>query len=193
MPTSLILASSSPYRRLLLERLYIPFSVTFENVDESALPNELPEAHVKRLSLKKAYTIANALPEAYCIGSDAVAVYQGTIVGKPLTHDNAVQQLRMLSGQSVTFHTGVCLVNVQHAFERYALVKSRVIFRPLTDQMIENYLHKIQPYHCAGSFQSETLGSAIMARFEGDDPTALIGLPLIALTAMLEDAGIPVV
>lgn len=186
----LILASSSPYRRELLERLKIPFEVIAPDVDEAPRPGENPSALVERLSIEKARKIADGNPGTLVIGSDQVAVYNGTIVGKPHRHDKAVEQLRSASGRAVTLYTGLALVNADSGRVQHEVIPYRVMFRTLTDAQIESYLHKEQPYSCAGSVRSEGLGIALLERFEGDDPNTLIGLPLIRLVRMLENEGI---
>ena len=185
----IVLASSSPYRQELLSRLKIPFTSYSPEIDETALPNENFEAHVKRLSIAKALAASLQFPDALCIGSDEIAGLNSEILGKPLTHENAVLQLRKMSGQTVTFYTGVCITIKRSNYQDYRLALTKIHFRDLTDEMIETYLQKEQPYFSAGSFKSETLGTALIKRFEGHDPTALIGLPLIDLTEMLEKAG----
>ncbi|MBI3545505.1 MAG: septum formation inhibitor Maf [Gammaproteobacteria bacterium] len=193
MPLKLILASSSPYRRELLERLKIPFEVIPPELDETPHPGEAPSALVERLSVAKAQKIAAEHPGALVIGSDQVAVYSGVIVGKPHTHEKAVQQLRSASGQPVTLYTGLALVNSDtHRLQR-EVIPYRVLFRSLSDAQIESYLRKEQPYSCAGSVKSEGLGIALLERFEGDDPNTLIGLPLIRLVRMLENEGIQII
>lgn len=187
----LILASSSSYRRELLERLKLPFQCVSPEVDETALPNETFEAHVKRLSLAKAQAVAKRYPARICIGSDEIATLGNNILGKPLTHDKAILQLTQMSGKTVTFYTGVAVVRGE-SYQDYRLTMTKVTFRELSSKMIETYLTKEQPYNSAGSFKSETLGSALITQFEGKDPTALIGLPLIELTQMLEKAGVAV-
>lgn len=190
--THLILASSSPYRRELLARLQLPFESYSPHIDETALENETVEAHVKRLSLAKAHEISKRFPDLFCIGSDEIADLGKEILGKPLTHENAILQLKKVSGKTITFYTGVALVNAALDYEDYRLSTTKIVFRELNDRMIENYLQKEKPYHSAASFKSETLGVALTKRFEGNDPTALIGLPLIDLAEMLEQAGISV-
>ena len=189
----LILASSSPYRRELLQRLGIPFEVVAPDVDETPAPGETPQALVERLAIVKARTVAKQRSDALVIGSDQVAVYDGTIVGKPLTHDRAVEQLRRASGKTVTLYTGLALINGASGHTQSEVVPFRVAFRRLSEAQIENYLRKEQPYHCAGSVKSEGLGIALLERFEGDDPNALIGLPLIRLVRMLECEGMKVI
>ncbi len=189
----LILASSSPYRRELLERLKIPFEVVSPEVDETPRPGETPAALVERLSVEKARKIAGQKPRALVIGSDQVAVYNGVIVGKPHSHDKAVEQLRSASGRAVTLYTGLALVNADTGHLQCEVIPYRVTFRALTEAQIESYLRKEQPYSCAGSVKSEGLGIALLEKFEGDDPNTLIGLPLIRLVRMLENEGIKVI
>ena len=189
----LILASSSPYRRELLARLMIPFEAISPEVDETPRPGETPQAVVERLALEKAQKIAAAHPHALVIGSDQVAVYNGEIVGKPHGHELAVAQLKKASGRTVTLYTGLALVNSDTGRAQREVIPYRVTFRRLTDEQIENYLRKEQPYACAGSVKSEGLGIALLERFEGDDPNTLIGLPLIRLVRMLENEGITVI
>lgn len=189
----LILASSSPFRRALLARLQIPFEAISPAVDESPRPGEAPEALVERLSIEKARKIGAEHPDALVIGSDQVAVYNGTIVGKPQSHDRAVAQLQAASGRTVTLYTGLALINAATGSLQSEVVPFRVTFRALSDAQIENYLHKERPYSCAGSVKSEGLGIALLEKFEGDDPNTLIGLPLIRLVRMLEIEGVNVV
>ena len=189
----LILASSSPYRRELLERLKIPFEVIAPDVDEAPHPGENPSALVERLSIEKAQKIADGKPGTLVIGSDQVAVYNGTIVGKPHSHDKAVEQLRSASGRAVTLYTGLALVNADNGRVQHEVIPYRVTFRSLTNAQIESYLRKEQPYSCAGSVRSEGLGIALLERFEGDDPNTLIGLPLIRLVRMLENEGVKII
>lgn len=189
----LILASSSPFRRELLARLQIPFESIAPDIDETPEPGETPQQLVERLALEKARAIADQYPRAVVIGSDQVAMHGDNIVGKPGSHEEAVNQLHEASGRAVTLYTGLALVRQQPEFSLHELVPFTVVFRELTDQQIENYLGKDQPYNCAGSVKSESLGVALFERFEGDDPNALIGLPLIRLVRMLEKAGIAVI
>ncbi len=189
----LILASSSPYRRDLLTRLRIPFEVIAPEVDETPHPGETPAQLVARLAEEKARKIAADQPRALVIGSDQVAVHNGAIVGKPHSHANAVAQLRAASGRTVTLYTGLALVNSDSGHAQCEVIPYRVSFRSLSDTQIENYLHKEQPYACAGSVKSEGLGIALLERFEGDDPNTLIGLPLIRLVRMLEHEGVGVI
>jgi septum formation protein len=189
----LILASSSPYRRELLERLKIPFEVMAPEVDETPHPGETPEKLVERLAIEKAQKIAGKTRGVLVIGSDQVAVYNGNIVGKPHSHDKAVQQLREASGRTVTLYTGLALINADTQRIQREVIPYRVTFRALTDTQIESYLRLEQPYSCAGSVKSEGLGIALLEKFEGDDPNTLIGLPLIRLVRMLENEGIKVI
>lgn len=189
----LILASSSVYRRELLERLQLPFSVASPDVDEAPLPAEKPEQTALRLAQEKARKIALNHPEALIIGCDQVATLEGLQLGKPLTHDNAVKQLRLMRGRSVTFHSALCLYNAASGNMQAEVVPYEVRFRPLSDEQIESYLLKEQPYHCAGSAKSEGLGIALIEWMRGDDPNALIGLPLIVLIDMLQKEGVNVI
>lgn len=189
----IVLASSSPYRRQLLERLGLSFTVVRPNIDERPQPNETPPAMVERLAVRKAQAVCDECPNALVIGADQAAEHDGKIVGKPHDHAQAVQQLRAASGSVVTLYTGVALVNSETSHVQSAVVPFRVAFRPLTDQQIENYLRHEQPYDCTGAVKAEGLGIALLERMEGDDPSALIGLPLIRLVQMLEKEGISVV
>jgi septum formation protein len=189
----LVLGSGSIYRRELLQRLQIPFEVCSPDIDETPLPGEMPGATALRLAASKARAAAAAYPDALIIGADQVAVLENTLLGKPLTHENAVRQLRLLRGKEVTFHTALSLFNSRSARMQTRLIPSHVKFRELSDQQIENYLAREQPYHCAGSAKSEGLGIALIERITGDDPNALIGLPLIALVEMLAHEGIATV
>jgi len=190
---SLILASTSPYRRQLLERLGIDFTAVAPDIDESRLPDETPTAMVRRLSEAKARAVATQYLDALIIGSDQMAVCGDEVLGKPGTHDKAVEQLTRLSGTRVSFVTGLCLLNNANGRIQLEVASYHVVLRPLDANMIEQYLRREQPYNCAGSFKSEGLGSALFERLEGDDPTALIGLPLIRLTRMLENEGVRVI
>lgn len=189
----LLLASSSLYRQELLSRLKISFDCYSPDIDETPKNGESIEALVLRLSKEKAKAASTQYPDAICIGSDELAVLNNEVLGKPLTHENAIQQLSAMSGQKVDFYTGICVLSTSPTFEDCRLVMTSVTFRKLTPSMIENYLQKEKPYQSAGSFKSETLGSALIEKFHGDDPTAMIGLPLIALCDMLEKAGMPVI
>ena len=189
----IILASSSPYRRQLLERLGLPFQVVRPNVDESPGAGESATALVERLALAKARGVAQQRQGALVIGADQVAVQAGKIVGKPSDHAQARRQLRQASGNSVTLYTGLALVNSDNGRSQSDVIPFRVLFRQLSEQQIENYLQREQPYDCAGGVKAEGLGVALLQRLEGDDPSALIGLPLIRLVQMLEHEGIKVV
>jgi len=186
MPQKLVLASTSPFRKQLLEKLHIDFSTANPQVNEDELPGETAIQLVERLAIAKAKAVTNDFPDALIIGSDQVCLNNGQILGKPGNFDNAFKQLKAASGQHVTFYTGLALVNsvtgeVQSLVEPYD-----VYFRKLSDEMITNYLHKEEPYNCAGSFKSEGFGISLFSRFEGKDPNSLIGLPLISLIEMLE-------
>ena len=189
----LVLASTSPYRKELLQRLGLEFTTAAPNVDESRRPSEVPEQLVRRLAEEKARAVATQFPDALIIGSDQVAVIGTEILTKPGTHENAVAQLQRCSGQTVTFLTGLCLFNARSGKAQIEVVPFRVHFRALNAAQIENYLRRERPYNCAGSFKSEGLGIALFDRLEGDDPATLIGLPLIRLTRMLEMEGMPVI
>lgn len=186
----LILGSTSPYRRELLSRLRLPFDVISPEVDETPLPQEKPDALACRLALAKAKAVAQKHPNAVVIGSDQVADLNGTPLGKPGNHDRAVQQLKVMRGQTVIFQTAVAVVCVERHFEKVSLTQIRVRFRDLSDDEIQNYLLAEKPYDCAGSAKSEGLGIALLDAIESDDPTALIGLPLIRTTRLLREAGV---
>ena len=187
---ALILGSTSRYRRELLQRLRVPFEVVSPEVDETPLPGEQPAAMAQRLALVKARAVASKFATAVVIGSDQVADLDGEPVGKPGTHERAFEQLRSMSGRSVVFQTAVAVVRGDVGFEGVALVPVTVRFRTLTDAQIEHYLRAEQPYDCAGSAKSEALGIALLDSIESNDPTALIGLPLIQTCALLRQAGI---
>ena len=187
-----ILASSSAYRQRLLARLQIPFSCISPDVDETRLADEAPAAMARRLALAKARSVARAHPEALVIGSDQVAALGDTVIGKPGGHKAAFAQLRASAGRELAFHTGLALHCAASGFERFHVEPFSVHFRELSDKSIENYLQIEQPYDCAGSFKWEGLGIALFRRLAGDDPTSLEGLPLIALTGLLAEAGLPV-
>ena len=189
----LLLASTSVYRRELLARLGLPFEVFSPMVDETPLLAEAPQSTALRLAEAKARAGASALPGALVIGSDQVAEVDGERLDKPGEHVRAVQQLTLLSGRWAMFHTAVVLLNTQTGVIRKQLVPTRVYFRPLNSRQIEAYLRRERPYDCAGSAKSEGLGIALIRSIEGSDPTALIGLPLIALTEMLSAEGVNIV
>jgi MAF protein len=189
----LVLASTSPFRKSVLEKLGLPFDTHAPEVDETPQPGETPAQLVERLSLAKAQAVASHFKQGLVIGSDQVAVIDDEILGKPGNHENAVAQLERASGKTVTFLTGLALVNAESGAIQAEVVPFRVIFRQLTQQQIVNYLNAEQPYNCAGSFKSEGLGIALFERLEGDDPNTLIGLPLIRLIRMLEKEGVTVI
>ncbi len=188
----LILGSSSPFRKELLGRLGIYFTTESPEIDESGQINETADQLVKRLSLEKATAIAERHENALIIGSDQVAVIDGEILGKPGTVEKAHDQLKMASGRHVTFLTGLCLFNSKTAHSQVDLVPYSVYFRNLTTEQIRAYVEKEQPLNCAGSFKSEGLGVALFQKMEGEDPTALIGLPLIRLVSMLKEEGVEI-
>jgi MAF protein len=188
----LILASTSPFRRALLQRLGIPFETRPPEVDETPALDEDPRHLAQRLALMKARTIAGQEPDALVIGSDQVAALRNTLLGKPHDHRHAVDQLYRASGETVSFFTGLCLIDSRSGRTQVDVVPFQVVFRALDRSRIERYLQRERPYQCAGSFKSEGLGIALFERLQGDDPTSLIGLPLIRLTRMLENEGIDV-
>jgi len=190
---TLILASSSVYRRELLTRLCIPFTVESPDVDETPLPQESPAQTALRLAQAKARKVGQRHQNALIIGCDQVAVLDGLQLGKPLIHDVAMNQLRMMQGRTVVFHSAICIYNSQTSNLQSAIVPYEVKFRQLDDTEIERYLLKEQPYHCAGSAKSEGLGIALIEHMRGDDPNALIGLPLITLINMLKQEGVNVI
>lgn len=188
----LVLASTSHYRRALLVRLGHPFDVAAPGIDESAHPGEPPAATACRLAEAKARAVADRYADALVIGSDQVADVNGTAIGKPGDHRSAVAQLEALSGRTVVFHTAVALVDAASGRCRSRLVDVRSTFRTLSAVTIEHYLRRERPYDCAGSVKSETVGIALFDSIESSDPTALIGLPLIALTDLLREEGFDV-
>ncbi len=189
----LVLASTSRYRRALLERLGMPFVVADPGIHEERRPGEAPEHMARRLAEAKARAVAREFRDALVIGCDQVAVNGGEVLGKPGNHENAVSQLRALSGKETVFHTAVCVHNTASGVTRTRVVPCRVDFRKLDDGAIERYLAREQPYDCAGSAKSEGLGIALIAKMEGEDPNALVGLPLIALVDLLREQGLDVV
>jgi septum formation protein len=191
LPRTLILGSTSPYRRELLQRLRIPFEVQRPEVDETPLPHETPVALSQRLALTKAQAVALRFPQAIVIGADQVADLNGEPLGKPGNHANAVKQLQQMRGQTVVFQTAVSVVCLATGFEQTELAQVKVQFRHVSDDAIEAYLQAEQPYDCAGSAKSEGLGIALLERIDNHDPTALVGLPLILTCRMLRAAGIP--
>lgn len=196
MPTPatppLVLASTSPFRRELLSRLIADFQVADPRTDETPLPDETPEALALRLSEAKARAVAPGHPGALIIGSDQVAVCDGRIYGKPGNHERAVAQLQELRGRTVNFFTGLCLLDTRNNQAHVRGIPTLVTFRDLTDQEIEAYLEREPAYNCAGSAKSEGLGIALIARMEGSDPNALVGLPLIALCDLFRETGLRV-
>lgn len=189
----LVLASTSIYRSQLLSTLQIPFQTAAPDVDETPLPGESAEQTSWRLSRIKAEVVAKRFPDALIIGSDQVALLDGQQIGKPLTHDNAVLQLRTMRGKTVEFYTALSLLNAVTGNMQTEVAVTKVSFRSLSDEQIERYLKKEQPYHCAGSAKSEGLGIALISSIRGDDPNALIGLPLILLVSMLEKQGVRII
>ncbi|HCY14401.1 MAG: septum formation protein Maf [Curvibacter sp. GWA2_64_110] len=186
----LILGSTSPYRRELLARLRLPFDVASPDVDETPQPGETPRDLACRLALAKAHAVAARFPAAVVIGSDQVADLDGQPLGKPGTHERAVAQLRQMRGKTVVFQTAVAVVCHDTGFEQVDLAPVRVRFRDLGDAEIEAYLRAETPYDCAGSAKSEGLGITLLASIENDDPTALVGLPLIRTAGLLRAAGL---
>ncbi|MDP3521558.1 MAG: Maf family nucleotide pyrophosphatase [Hydrogenophaga sp.] len=190
MSRPVILGSTSRYRAELLRRLHLPFEQAAPDVDETPQPGETPEQIARRLALAKAREVARRFPHAVVIGSDQVADLAGTPLGKPGTHERAVQQLRAMRGQTVIFQTALAVVCQETGFEQVDLAAVKVVFRDLSDEEIEHYLRTEQPYDCAGSAKSEGLGIALLERIDNDDPTALVGLPLIRTCRLLRAAGV---
>ncbi len=188
----LVLASTSKYRRELLARLGLPFEVASPHVDETALPQEAPQDTARRLAEAKARAVAARFPQAIVIGSDQVAVLGDMPLGKPGDHATALRQLKAMRGKEVVFHTALCVCNAASGQAQTRIVPFYVRFRDYSDAQIERYLQLEQPYDCAGSARCEGLGIALIAEMRGDDPNALIGLPLIALTEMLAAQGVSV-
>jgi len=193
VPKTLVLASTSPFRHEVLQRLRLEFETFAPHVDETPLPNETPRDLVLRLAQLKARTAKSQYSDALSIGSDQMAVIGNRILGKPGNHDKAVEQLRMASGQRVDFLTGLCVYNTKTDEAQVDITIFSVVFRQLKLEQIERYLRKDEPYNCAGSFKSEGFGIALLERMEGSDPTSVIGLPLIRLVRMLETAGVEVI
>ncbi|OYQ39815.1 septum formation inhibitor Maf [Rhodoferax sp. TH121] len=189
-PRKLILGSTSAYRRELLQRLRVPFGVAASDVDETPLPHEAPLALARRLALAKARAVAQQYPDCVVIGSDQVADLDGEPLGKPGTHERAVAQLQKMRGKTVVFQTAVAVVCQTSGFQQEDVAPVRVVFRDLSDAEIENYLRAETPYDCAGSAKSEGLGIALLESIDNDDPSALVGLPLIRTSRMLRAAGI---
>jgi len=189
-PIRIILASSSPYRKELLERLQLEFSTESPSIDEECLEGELIEHYVSRLAETKAKHVATKYSNSIVIGSDQALECDGLILGKPGNHENAKQQLMSMSNKTLSFYTGLCVINSSTGKSEKDVIVYRVSFRKLGEQEIEEYLLKEQPYNCAGSFMSERLGVSLMSKMEGEDPTALIGLPLIRLCQILRNLGL---
>jgi septum formation protein len=188
----IVLASTSKYRRELLARLGLAFEVAIPEVDETTLPCEAPQDTARRLAEAKARAVAARFPHAIVIGSDQVAALEGTPLGKPGNYANAVRQLKAMRAREVVFHTALCLCNAASGHAETRVVPYCVRFRDYSDVQIERYLRREQPYDCAGSARCEGLGIALIAEMRGDDPSALIGLPLIALTEMLAAQGVSI-
>jgi len=188
----LVLASTSPFRQQILRKLNIEFDTASPDVNEDRLHNETPQQLVTRLSEAKAKAVAGRFPDALIIGSDQVAVLDNEILGKPLNHENARQQLTMASSKKITFYTGLCLFNSATENSQVRCVPFHVYFRKLSENQIEHYLQTDKPYNCAGSFKSEGFGISLFEKLEGDDPNTLIGLPLIELIRLLANEGIDV-
>ena len=185
----LILASSSKYRKELLERLQLPFSVYSPEVDETPHIGESPVQLVKRLSHLKARCISEKHPNAWVIGSDQVADFMGAAIGKPHTHERALAQLQLMQGQTVVFRTGMCLMHLNSDTTLHTIVDTEVTFREFDEATLDNYLRTEQPYDCAGSAKAEGLGIGLLSSMQSTDPTAIIGLPLIELSGMLMSVG----
>ena len=188
----LVLASTSIYRSELLRRLQLPFQIANPGIDEAAQPGESAKQTTLRLSLEKAQAVAAKFTDALIIGSDQIAVLGQQSLGKPLSHDNAVRQLRAMRGQTVTFYTALALLDTQTGEAQTGVVENHVTFRPFSDEEIESYLNKEKPYNCAGSAKAEGLGIALISSMAGNDPNALIGLPLILLVDMLKNQGVQI-
>lgn len=191
LPRPLILGSTSPYRRELLQRLRLPFEVVRPEVDETPHAGELPVALAQRLAMEKALAVARQHPQAVVIGSDQVADLDGEPLGKPGTHERALAQLQRMRGHTVVFQTAVAVVCIESGFAEQALAQVKVQFRQLSDAAIETYLRAEEPYDCAGSAKSEGLGIALLEQIDNQDPSALVGLPLIHTCRLLRAAGLP--
>lgn len=189
---TLVLGSTSPFRKILLEKLNLAFKCAKPNIDESPLHNESPQALVERLAIEKAKAVSAEFSNALIIGSDQVAVCDGDILGKPHNFDNGVKQLTQFSNKAVTFYTGLSVYNTKTQQSHSVVEPFKVHFNSLSTSDIENYLHAEQPYNCAGSFKSEGLGICLFKKLEGDDPNTLIGLPLIKLVELLKKHGLNV-
>jgi len=189
---TLVLGSTSPFRKEILTKLNLPFECAKPNIDETAIVNETPQALVERLAIEKAQAVTVEFPNAFIIGSDQVAVCDGEILGKPHTFENGIKQLTKFSGKAVTFYTGLCVLDSETNTAKSLVEPFIVHFNKLSQTEIENYLKAEQPYNCAGSFKSEGLGICLFKKLEGDDPNTLIGLPLIKLVSLLKDHDVDV-
>lgn len=192
MKNNIILASSSPARQKLLERLHLPFITVSPDIDETPLDHETPIDMVKRLALQKAQKIAESYPNHLIIGSDQVAIINDSIAGKPLTHERAVKQLQAVSGKICNFINGLCLLNSKTGHAQVDMISFSIQYKQLSKNMIENYLHKEKPYFCAGAIKSEGLAIGLFEKMIGEDPTSLEGLPLIRLTKMLKNEQVDI-
>jgi septum formation protein len=190
---TLVLASSSPFRKSVLSRLNLPFEIFTPEIDEKPFVNESPTELVLRLSDEKARTAQATYPKALVIGSDQVAVVGDKILGKSGNHEQAVKQLQLMNGKQVDFITGLCVLNTETELAEVDALVFSVQFRQLTESKIENYLRQDTPYHCSGSFKSEGLGIVLLEKMMGNDPTTVMGLPLIRLVQMLENQGINII
>ncbi|MCB6184366.1 Maf family nucleotide pyrophosphatase [Leeia sp. TBRC 13508] len=189
--TTLVLASTSPYRKELLQRLQLPFVTASPDIDETPLENETAAETANRLAIEKAKAVTDQFPNALIIGSDQVALLNGQQLGKPGTHERAVVQLRAMRGQTMIFHTALALLDSKTGKVWEKVVPYEIKMRDYSDELIETYLQIEKPYNCAGSAKTEGLGTILIEWMRGDDPSAIIGLPLIALTSMLNEAGLP--
>ncbi len=189
---TLVLGSTSPFRKQILEKLQLPFECAKPNIDETAIHGESPQALVERLAIEKAKAVSSHYANALIIGSDQVAVCQGEILGKPHNFENAVSQLSKFSNKSITFYTGLCIFDSVTGIATSLVEPFIVHFKALSKNDIESYLHAEQPYNCAGSFKSEGLGICLFSKLEGEDPNTLIGLPLIKLVELLKEHGVDV-
>lgn len=189
---TLVLASTSPFRKTILEKLNLPFICAKPNIDETAFPNETAIELVERLAIEKAKAVAIEFPDALIIGSDQVALSEGNILGKPHNFENGVKQLTSFSGKAVEFHTGLCVYNSTIGQSISLVELFTVHFNQLSLEEITAYLHAEQPYNCAGSFKSEALGICLFEKLSGDDPNTLVGLPLIRLVSLLKEHGLDV-
>ena len=189
---TIVLGSTSPFRKSILEKLNLPFHCAKPNIDESPLNNETSQVLVERLAIEKAKAVAHKFPNALIIGSDQVAVCEGEILGKPHNFENGVKQLTKFSNKAITFYTGLCVLDSATNTVKSLVEPFTVHFNELSLTEIENYLHAEEPYNCAGSFKSEGLGICLFDKLEGDDPNTLIGLPLIKLVSLFKDHGLDV-